>query len=31
MEEYYAITFLDYFVKLYTKSVIYSSLIFRVI
>jgi hypothetical protein len=31
MEEYYAITFLDYFIKLYTKSVIYSALIFRVI
>lgn len=31
MEEYYAITFLDYFIRLYIKSVIYSSLIFRVI
>ena len=31
MEEYYAISFLEYFTRLYIKSVVYSSLSFRII
>lgn len=31
MEEFYAMTFLEYFVRLYTKSVVYSGMVFRVL
>ena len=31
MEEYYAISFLEYFTRLYIKSVVYSALSFRII